>query len=140
MISDVNLHIRGKLCPEVAPSLANDLVPRYFETGPMPRSGTGPNQQHAVLEFANLMLSLAMPGERKKGQTPKSLPSERVVAKKTAERIWTAELKLTAVGRREREKRGSRINHWKTEKFGGSSRWNWGKLPVDPPAFRTRNG
>ena len=35
MISDLNLYVRGKLCPEVAPSPANDLVPRYFETSPM---------------------------------------------------------------------------------------------------------
>ena len=33
MDSDLNLHVHGKLCPEVAPSSANDLVPRYFETG-----------------------------------------------------------------------------------------------------------
>ena len=35
MISDLNVYVRGKLCPEVAPSPANDLVLRYFETGPM---------------------------------------------------------------------------------------------------------
>ena len=32
---DLNSHVRGKLCPEVAPSPANDLVPRYFETSPI---------------------------------------------------------------------------------------------------------
>ena len=35
MNRDLNLHVRGKLCPEVAASPANDLVPRYFETSPM---------------------------------------------------------------------------------------------------------
>ena len=35
MNPDLNSHVRGKLCPEVAPSPANDLVPRYFETSTM---------------------------------------------------------------------------------------------------------
>ena len=32
---DLNSHVHGKLCPEVAPSPANDLAQSYFETSPM---------------------------------------------------------------------------------------------------------
>ena len=35
LYSHVRIRLFYKVCPEVAPSPADDLVPRYFETGPM---------------------------------------------------------------------------------------------------------
>ena len=57
------------------------------------------------------MLSLAMPGEDKKGQTPNALPSERVVAKKTVGENLDWGIKINCCGTTGREKRGGHINH-----------------------------
>ena len=51
----LNSHVRRKLCPEVAPSPANDLVPRYFETGHIGRVDYVAFIHHFISSYAFLL-------------------------------------------------------------------------------------